>query len=87
MTTKDPMDFPEDFPWFKMTELEQTRSLEILEYLKDHPEITKWVAVDDLDMSLREGWGLTNFVLTPRKYYEGIKQSGVKDKIIKFLNE
>jgi hypothetical protein len=39
-----------------------------------------------LDMSMRDGWGLTNFVLTPRSY-EGIKQSGVRDKIIKFLNE
>lgn len=86
MTTKDPMDSPVDFPWFRMTQLEQERSLEILKYLEDHPEIIKWVAVDDLDMSLREGWGLTNFVLTPRSY-EGIKQSGVKDKIIKFLNE
>jgi hypothetical protein len=28
--------------------------------------------------------GLTNFVLTPRSR-EGIKQSGVKEKIIKFL--
>jgi hypothetical protein len=69
-----------------VTELEQTRSLEILRYLRDHPEITKWVAVDDLDMSVRNGWGLTNFVLTPRSY-EGIKQVGIKDKIIKFLNE
>jgi hypothetical protein len=29
-------------------------------------------------------WGLDNFVLTPRGY-EGIKQSGVKDKILNFL--
>lgn len=86
MTTKGPIRSADDFPWFYMTELEQTRSLEILDYLKKNPEITHWVAVDDLDMSLRDGWGLTNFVLTPRSY-EGIKQSGVKDKIIKFLNE
>jgi hypothetical protein len=32
----------------------------------------------------KESWGLTNFVLTP-KGNEGIKQSGVKEKIIKFL--
>lgn len=86
MTTKGPVRSPDDFPWFIVTELEQTRSLEILRYLRDHPEITKWVAVDDLDMSVRNGWGLTNFVLTPRSY-EGIKQVGIKDKIIKFLNE
>ena len=86
MTTKGPVRSPDDFPWFYMTELAQTRSLEILKYLEEHPEITNWVSVDDLDMSVRDGWGLTNFVLTPRSY-EGIKQSGVKDKIIKFLNE
>ena len=31
-------------------------------------------------------WGLTNFVLTP-KSSEGIKQTGIKDKIIKILND
>jgi hypothetical protein len=30
--------------------------------------------------------GLTNFVLTP-KSTEGIKQCGIKEKIIKFLND
>jgi hypothetical protein len=30
-------------------------------------------------------WGLTNFVLTP-KSNEGIKQSGIKEKIIKYLS-
>lgn len=73
------------------TDLEETRSLEIKEYLKEHPEVTHWVAVDDLDMSERFGeisgnliWGLKNFVHTP-KSSEGIKQCGVKEKIIKFL--
>jgi hypothetical protein len=53
--------------------------------------------VDDLDMSIKflsghfaakdksdKKPGLSNFVKTPRSW-EGIKQSGVKDKIIKFL--
>ena len=31
-------------------------------------------------------WGLKNFVLTP-KNNEGIKQSGIKEKVIKFLND
>jgi hypothetical protein len=30
-------------------------------------------------------WGLTNFVLTP-KSIEGIKQTGIKEKILNFLN-
>jgi hypothetical protein len=64
--------------------LEIERSCEILHWLSEHPEVTHWVAVDDLDMTLNDSWGLENFVLTPRKR-EGIKQSGIKDKIIKFL--
>jgi hypothetical protein len=31
-------------------------------------------------------WGLTNFVLTP-KSIEGIKQTGIKEKIIKYLTD
>lgn len=69
----------------------ETRSYEIKDWLKKHPEVTHWVAVDDLDMSNHFGpisgnhiWGLDNFVHTPRSS-EGIKQSGIKEKIIKFL--
>ena len=81
----------EDFPWHRSIELEQTRSLEIAEYLTSYKSILKWVAIDDLDMSLRRtedgqySWGLNNFVLTPNSR-EGIKQSGIKEKVIKFLN-
>jgi len=73
--------------WSPKWDLEMSRVIEIKQYLHDHPEITHWVAVDDLDMR-KEGkwkdWGLDNFVFTP-KSNEGIKQSGVKDKILKFL--
>jgi hypothetical protein len=69
----------------------ETRSYEIKDWLKQHPEVTHWVAVDDLDMSNRFGpisgnhiWGLDNFVHTPRSS-EGIKQSGIKEQILKFL--
>lgn len=79
-------------------DLELERSIEILDWLEKHPEVTNWVAVDDLDMSIDflskhfahkdpdndEKPGLTNFVHTPRSN-EGIKQSGVKEKILKFL--
>lgn len=85
---------PENFPWFGTYDLEQSRSLEILQYLKDHPEITHWVAVDDLHMGVHveastygafdRDWGLTNFVWTPQSD-EGIKQSGVKQKILNYL--
>ena len=83
------------FQWSYTYDLEQSRYVEITQYLMDHPEITQWVAVDDLHMGKhvenskygafdRDDWGLTNFVWTPR-CFEGIKQSGVKDKILKYL--
>jgi hypothetical protein len=70
---------------------ERARILEIEHWLKNNP-VESWVAVDDMllgeyinqDGSIR--YGLKNFVHTPR-LYEGIKQSGVKEKIIKFLND
>lgn len=79
---------PTKFIWNRSLELEQERSLEILDWLKNHPGVTHWVAVDDLDMSLRKDsaftWGLANFVHTPRMN-EGIKQNGIKKKILSYL--
>ena len=78
-------------------DLELERFMEIQNWLENHPDVTHWVAVDDLDMSvdflsprfdnaddIDKKAGLTNFVLTP-KSSEGIKQSGVKDKILQYL--
>jgi hypothetical protein len=84
---------PEGFEWVRSLQYEQERSLEIAQFVKDHPEITHWVAVDDLNMAVEvldysvpctRVWGVTNFVLTP-KSNEGIKQQGIKEKILKFL--
>ncbi len=85
---------PQGLKYFhRNSELEETRSYEILDWLKAHPGVTHWVAVDDLNMSENFGdvngdyqWGLKNFVWTP-KQNEGLKQSGVKEKIINFLNK
>jgi hypothetical protein len=78
----------DDFPWHNIWELEQTRSLEISQYLGQNPVITHWVAIDDLNMSLRDvddkSWGLKNFVLTPEDK-EGIKQTGIKEKVLEYL--
>jgi hypothetical protein len=62
------------------------RIVEIEQYLKDHPEITHWVAIDDMNMTpeANQGHGLKNFVLTPRSN-EGIKQCGIKEKVIDYL--
>jgi len=78
------------FIWSPRWDLEQTRTIEIRQYLHDHPDITHWVSVDDLDMGKigepwKDEWAINNFVLTPRSS-EGIKQSGVKEKILNFLN-
>ena len=83
------------FPWERQWDLEQCRSIEIKQYLVDHPEITNWVAVDDLNMGktglyysmeFEHEWGLDNFVLT-EKESEGIKQTGIKESILKYLNK
>lgn len=72
-----------DFKYLEMNGkkgYEDERSIEIKKWLALHPEVTHWVAIDDLNMSS----DLTNFVHTVR-INEGIKQSGIKDKILNFL--
>ena len=91
--------FPKEWNAFRFrAELELERSMEIGHWLENHPEVTHWVAVDDLNMSVEflskyfskeesdKNLGLTNFVLTPRSR-EGIKQSGIKEKILNFLKD
>ena len=84
----------DSFPWNRTWNLEQSRTIEIKQYLVDHPEITNWVSVDDLNMGktglyysmeFEHQWGLDNFVLT-EKENEGIKQTGIKEKILEYLN-
>jgi hypothetical protein len=85
---------PEDFDWNRTDGSEQERHFEIKDWLKSHPEVTHWVAVDDLNMGIHieassygpfdRDWGLENFVWTPRMW-EGIKQSGKKQKILTYL--
>jgi hypothetical protein len=87
---KSPIDYSSDLSSTN-DKVAEYRSFEILDWLKNHPEVTKWVAVDDLDMNESYGeisgnfkYGLKNFVHTPRSK-EGIKQLGIKEKIINFL--
>lgn len=63
-----------------MQQLEECRAYEINKYVQEH-EITNWVAVDDLDL---KPWIPLNFVRCTHAS-EGIKQSGVKDKILNIL--
>ena len=73
-------------------EYDEIRANEIRKYLSEHPEITHWVAIDDLDMryysydysgEIIVPWGLKNFIMT--RFNEGLKQTGLKDKILKYL--
>lgn len=57
----------------------KVREFEIREWLDQHPCVTHWVAIDDLLMK-----GLSNFVHT-RYPLEGIKQTGIKEKVLSFL--
>lgn len=82
-----------DWIWSKNWDLAMTRVIEIKQYLHDHPEITHWVAIDDLNMGktgmyygmlFEHDWALDNFVYTPLSK-EGIKQCDIKQKVLKFL--
>ena len=87
-TTPNLYDFDQDtaglFHWKGW--MGRARILEIKKYLELHPDITHWVAIDDLNMSpeYNQDNGLEHFILTPRSN-EGIKQSGIKDKLINKL--
>ena len=70
----------------KMSEsydLESNRIKEIQMYLKDHPEVTEWVAVDDLEMF---DLGEDHFVHCSHSR-QGIKECGIKEKILRILGK
>lgn len=86
------VDVPEDFKWDKNFDLEQERCLEIHNWIENH-DVEKWVCLDDLHLGKTvinptatsdKNWGLDNFIWCPASY-EGIKQTGIEDKIYKFL--
>ena len=63
-----------------LKDLDACRGFEILKYVHQY-QIEKYVAVDDLDL---RPWLPDNFVWCTRSN-EGIKQSNVKEKILKIL--
>lgn len=76
---------------------EKIRYFEISKYLEEHPEIKHYLVVDDLLLSRKvytwankkepidRGWGFENFIHA--KWNEGLKQTNLKNKIIKHLNK
>src|ERR1035437_8550867 len=64
-----------------LNQLDECRATEILKFVEDQ-KILKFVAVDDLNL---KPWLPDNFVWCTQSN-EGIKQSGVKEKLLKILN-
>ena len=90
---KGPIGFTPSSKHYNADTLEWGRTDEIKMWLDHHAwkSDIKWVAIDDLNMSIdyadkvgNLAHGLENFVHCPR-VMEGIKQTGVKEKILKFL--
>ena len=68
------------------TQLEEWRSREILTWLKHHNSFSEnWVAVDDLN--LEPFLGTLNFVHSKKPGTEGLKQTGMKEKVNRLFNE
>jgi hypothetical protein len=77
------------FKWIRDLDLEQSRCLEIKQYLQDNPSVNRWVSIDDMDLSVRNispEWGLSNFVKTNPDGI-GLCEDGIKDKVLSFLTK
>lgn len=68
--------------FFSLKDLEVCRAEEILQYIKEH-QIQDYVVVDDLDMTYWFG----DRMVVCKRHNEGIKQLGIKDKILNILNK
>lgn len=78
---KAPIDVTENSLLYVASDLEGGRVAEIKSYVKKH-NLKYWVSIDDLDMfSLGP-----HFVHCKRPNSEGLKQTGLRDKVIKALN-
>lgn len=64
-----------------MLMLEKNRAGEILKYIEEN-DLTNWIAIDDLPLSY---WLKDRFFMCNTEW-EGIKQSGLKQRIVKYLN-
>jgi hypothetical protein len=58
--------------------LDMDKNYEIMSYVNNH-NLQKWVAIDDLPL-----W-VNNFVQC-RRQNEGIKQTGIKNKVLRYLS-
>lgn len=91
---KSPIDYVKQLSLKFTSGIDVNKGYSIDEYLAYHPEVTDYVIVDDLDIrNYDEDWGneltinYNRFVHCSRGDYEGIKQTGIKEKILKILNK
>lgn len=68
-----------------MSNLERNRAYQIGAFISDH-KITNWVAIDDLDMKSYMSITGDDDKMFVTRDNEGLKQTGLKEKIIKKLN-
>ena len=80
--SKEPIDITPEVFMPSLQYEQRCRAKEILLHVKEN-NVDSWVAIDDLD--LRPFLPSENFVWLP-KFYEGVKQTGKKEEIIKKLN-
>ena len=85
---KGPIDFTPELQI--TTKHSGIRVEEIKSWLKSHPKVEKWVAIDDMDLGEKIGpisgnsnGGLTNFVKTRER--EGLKQCNISTKVLRYL--
>lgn len=85
---KGPIDFTPELQ--TTTKHSDIRVEEIKSWLKSHPKVEKWVAIDDMDLGEKIGsisgnsnGGLTNFVKTRER--EGLKQCNISTKVLRYL--
>lgn len=85
---KGPIDFTPELQ--TTTKNSDIRVEEIKSWLKSHPKVEKWVAIDDMDLGEKIGsisgnsnGGLTNFVKTRER--EGLKQCNISTKVLRYL--
>ena len=76
---KTPVDVTPIHP-VSMSWYAKNRGMEILRYVKKHG-LTNWIAIDDLPLS---NWLQDHFFMC-KSEWEGIKESGLKNKILKRL--
>jgi len=91
---KSPYDMVKQLALKMSTHNSTNRGYSIDEYIAYHPnEFEHYVIIDDLDIRSYKDWNDTgvidydNFVHCSRGDFEGIKQTGIKEKILKVLNK